>query len=75
MVYHYCYIVKLICLVIVFSNCILHPFNEIFIKNGKNQGIAIFSTGHPSQKVVKELHRAVAANPEEEGVSTDPNID
>ena len=37
--------------------------------------IAIFSTGHPSWKVVEELQRAVAANPEEVVVGTDPNID
>ena len=37
--------------------------------------IAIFSTGHPSWKVVEELQRAVAANPEEVAVGTDPNID
>ena len=51
------------------------PFYMIFIKNGKKQGIAIFSTGHPSWKVVEELQRAVAANPEEVAVGTDPNID
>ena len=33
------------------------------------------STGHPSWKVVEELQRAVAANPEEVAVGTDPNID
>ena len=37
--------------------------------------IAIFSTGHPSWKVVEELQRAVAANPEEVAVGTDLNID
>ena len=47
----------------------------IFIKNGKKQEIAIFSTGHPSWKVVEELQRVVAANPEEVAVGTDPNID
>ena len=36
----------------------------------KKQVIAIFSTG-----VVEELQRAVAANPEEVVVGTDPNID
>ena len=42
----------------------------------KKQGIAIFSTGHPSWKVVEELQRAVAANPEADvAVGTDPNID
>ena len=46
-----------------------------FIKNGEKQGIAIFSTGHPSWKVLEELQRAVAANPEEVAVGTDPNID
>ena len=51
------------------------PFYVIFIKNGEKQGIAIFSTGHPSWKVVEELQRAVAANPEEVAVGTDPNID
>ena len=51
------------------------PFYVIFIKNGKKQEIAIFSTGHPSWKVVEELQRAVAANPEEVAVGTDPNID
>ena len=35
----------------------------------------IFSTGHPLCKVVEELQRAVAANPEEAAVGTDPNID
>ena len=54
------------------STCL---FYVIFIKNGEKQGIAIFSTGHPSWKVVEELQRAVAANPEEVVVSTDPNID
>ena len=44
-------------------------------KNGKKEVIAIFSTGHPSWKVVDELHRAVAANPEEVALGTDPNID
>ena len=44
-------------------------------KNGKKEVIAIFSTGHPSWKVVEELQRAVAANPEEVAVGTDPNID
>ena len=44
-------------------------------KNGKKQGIAIFSTGHSSWKVVEEFQRAVAANPEEVAVGTDPNID
>ena len=43
--------------------------------NGKKQGITIFSTGHPSSKAVEELQRAVAANPEEVAVGTDPNID
>ena len=33
------------------------------------------STGYPSWKVVEELQRAVAANPEEVAVGTDPNID
>ena len=47
----------------------------IFIKNGEKQGIAIFSTAHPSWKVVEELQQAVAANPEEVAVGTDPNID
>ena len=41
----------------------------------KKQGIAIFSTGYPSWKVVEELQRAVAANREEVAVSTDSNID
>ena len=35
----------------------------------------IFSTGHPSWKVVEELQRAVAANPEGVAVGTDPNLD
>ena len=47
----------------------------IFIKNGEKQGIVIFSTGHPSWKVVEELQQAVAANPEEVAVGTDPYID
>ena len=47
----------------------------IFIKEWQKQGIAIFSTGHPSWKVVEELQRVVAANPEEVAVGTDPNID
>ena len=51
------------------------PFYVIFIKEWQKQGIAIFSTGHPSWKVVEELQRAVAANPEEVAVGTDPNID
>ena len=51
------------------------PFYVIFIKEWQKQGIAIFSTGHPSWKVVEELQRAVAANPEEVVVGTDPNID
>ena len=33
------------------------------------------STGHPPWKVVEELQRAVAANPEEVAVGTDLNID
>ena len=41
----------------------------------KKQGIAIFSTGYPSWKVVEELQRLVAANPEEVAVGTNPNID
>ena len=45
------------------------------MKNGKKQGIAIFGTGNPSWKVVKELHREVAANPKEVAVGTDPKID
>ena len=45
------------------------------LKNGKKQRIAIFSTGHPSWKVVKELQRAVAANPEEVAVDADPKTD
>ena len=49
------------------------PFYVIFIKNGKKQGIAIFNTGHPSWRVVEELQRVVAANPEEVAVGTDPN--
>ena len=44
-------------------------------KNGKKQGIAIFSTGHPPWKIVEELQRVVAANPEEVAVGTDPKID
>ena len=44
-------------------------------KNGKKQLIAIFGTGHPSWKAVEELQRAVAANPEEVAVGTDPYID
>ena len=51
------------------------PFYVIFIKNGKKQGISIFSTWHPSWKAIEELQRAVAANPEEVAVGTDPNID
>ena len=33
------------------------------------------STGYPSWEVVEELQRAVAVNPEEVAVGTDPNID
>ena len=44
-------------------------------KNGKKQGIVIFTTGHPSWKVVEELQQAVAANPEEVAVGTNPNSD
>ena len=44
-------------------------------KNGKKQGITIFSTGHPSSKAVEELQRVVAANHEEVAVGTDANID
>ena len=47
----------------------------IFIKKMAKKGIAIFNTGHPSWKVVEELQRAVAANPEEVAVGTDPNTD
>ena len=47
----------------------------IFIINGEKQGVAIFSTGHPSSRAVEELQRVVAANPEEVAVGTDPNID
>ena len=51
-------------------------FYVIFVKKmAKKKGIAIFSTGHPSWKVVEELQRAVATNPEEVAVGTDPNID
>ena len=41
----------------------------------KKQGIAIFSTGHPLWKDVEELQWAVAANPEEVAVGTNPKID
>ena len=41
----------------------------------QKQGIAIFSTGNPSWKVVEELQRAVAANPEVVAVGTDPKLD
>ena len=54
---------------------LLLTFHVIFIKKWQKKGIAIFSTGHPSWKVVEELQRAVAANPEEVAVGTDPNID
>ena len=37
--------------------------------------MTIFSTGHPSWKVVEELQRADTANPEEVAVGTDPKID
>ena len=47
----------------------------IFIKKMAKKGIAIFNTGHPSWKVVEELQRANAANPEEVAVGTGPNID
>ena len=41
----------------------------------KNKGLQFSAQGHPSWKIVKELHRAVAANPEEVAVGTDPKID
>ena len=47
----------------------------IFIKSGEKQGVVIFSTGHPLWKVVEELQREVAVNPEEVAVGADPNID
>jgi len=54
------------------STCLLCDFH---LKNGKKQKIAIFSTGNPSWKVVKELHGAVTENPEEVAVGTDPYFD
>ena len=51
------------------------PYYVIFIKKWQKTKIAIFSTGHSSWEVVEELQRAVAANPEEVAVGTDPNID
>ena len=57
------------------SFSIYFPFYVIFIKKWQKKANAIFSTGHPSWKVVEELQRAVAANPEEVAVGTDPNID
>ena len=53
----------------------LLPFLCDFHQKWPKKRIAIFSTGHPSWKVVEELQRAVAANPEEVAVGTDPNID
>ena len=52
-------------------------FMWVSSKKGKKQGIAIFSTGYPSWKVIEELQRVVAANTEgiEVAVGTDPNID
>ena len=43
----------------------------------KNKGLQFSAQGnhHPSWKIVKELHRAVAANPEEVALGTDPKID
>ena len=83
MVHHNCCIIKLTCFSHWFNNnsintvsfSIYFPFHVIFIKKWQKKGIAIFSTGHPSWKVVEELQRAVAANPEEVAVGTDPNID
>ena len=57
------------------SISIYFPFYVIFTKKCQRKGIAIFSTGHPSWNVVEELQRAVAANPKEVAVGTDPNID
>ena len=68
-------IIIIIIVLIQFLVSIYLPFYVIFIKNRKKQGIAIFSTGYPSWNVVEELQRAVAANPEEIAVGTDPNID
>ena len=59
----------------IVSFSIYLPFYVIFIKEWQKQGIAIFSTGHPSSKAVEELQRVVAANPEEVAAGTDPNID
>ena len=54
------------------ATCFLCDF---YLKSGKKQKIAIFSTGHPSWKVVKELQGAVTENPGEVAVGTDPNFD
>ena len=59
----------------IVSFSIYFPFYVIFIKKWQKKGIAIFSTGNPSWKVVEELQQAVAANPEEVAVGTNPNID
>ena len=74
---------NLLVLVIGFNNnsintvsfSIYLPFYVIFIKKWEATWDCNFSTGHPSWKVVEELQRAVAANPEEVAVGTDPNID
>ena len=50
-------------------------FYVIFVKKWQKTRDCNFSTGHPWWKVVEELQRAVAANPEEVAVGTDPNID
>ena len=54
------------------STCLLCDFHP---KKAKKRGIAIFSTGSLSGKVVEDLHRVAAENPEEVAVGTNPNID
>ena len=51
------------------------PFCGIFIKKWLQTRDCNFQYREPIMEGCKELHRAAAANPEEVGVGTDPNID
>ena len=57
------------------SFSIYFPFYVIFIKKWQKTIDSNFRHRPPIMKVVEELQRAVAANPEEVAVGTDPNID
>ena len=57
------------------SFSIYFPFYVIFIKKWQKTIDSNFRHRPPIMKVVEERQRAVAANPEEVAVGTDPNID